>query len=291
MTTSHMEAPPSVLAACTQNFCSIDFSRPATVTKPWLPGAALASIISPTSCASLRPSSNEKTPAAQRAAYSITEHPAVQRPRAATSGRCLFSCSRAARATTKRTEWTCFATVASTPRARRRASVMPPQRMGRALAIISSTSGSRNIRSVMTLAGSPKVKRTPTGSGSSLFGQPSGSAVSCLTAKARPFATTLIQPSAGPVPVSRTKRRRACLSSTSWTRAPVDSLSASCREVKLSSFRTRRPPVSAPPTTSQSCCGTAPGAPAGPACCGDAVEDDGDVDEAALRRAARASHK
>mmetsp|Transcript_89527 Transcript_89527/g.261681 ORF Transcript_89527/g.261681 Transcript_89527/m.261681 type:complete len:220 (-) Transcript_89527:2-661(-) len=61
----------------------------------------------------------------------------------------------------------------------------------------------------------------------------------------------LTQPELGPLPSSFSKRRRSPCSSTSLTAAPVASRGSSCADETLRPCRTTMPPLSAPPTTSQ----------------------------------------
>mmetsp|Transcript_96408 Transcript_96408/g.300971 ORF Transcript_96408/g.300971 Transcript_96408/m.300971 type:complete len:201 (-) Transcript_96408:186-788(-) len=85
--------PPSFLAAASQSSMSLGFSRPAIDTIACLVTAAASCIASPRSFTSFRPSSKEKTPAAQRAVYSPSERPATtwQRVTASSLSRRSFS--------------------------------------------------------------------------------------------------------------------------------------------------------------------------------------------------------
>mmetsp|Transcript_111068 Transcript_111068/g.269915 ORF Transcript_111068/g.269915 Transcript_111068/m.269915 type:complete len:287 (-) Transcript_111068:566-1426(-) len=69
--------PPSFLAASAQSSCSFGLSRPATESISCLLRPAACCMASPRSFTSFRPSSNEKTPAAQSAVYSPRDSPAM----------------------------------------------------------------------------------------------------------------------------------------------------------------------------------------------------------------------
>eukprot|EP00418_Pyrodinium_bahamense_P047177 CAMPEP_0179171266 /NCGR_PEP_ID=MMETSP0796-20121207/84416_1 /TAXON_ID=73915 /ORGANISM="Pyrodinium bahamense, Strain pbaha01" /LENGTH=62 /DNA_ID=CAMNT_0020874321 /DNA_START=64 /DNA_END=249 /DNA_ORIENTATION=+ len=56
-----------------------------------VPATALTAKCCSKRCTNANPSSNDMTPAAQRAAYSPASTPAMQKARATTSGRCLFN--------------------------------------------------------------------------------------------------------------------------------------------------------------------------------------------------------
>mmetsp|Transcript_74493 Transcript_74493/g.218368 ORF Transcript_74493/g.218368 Transcript_74493/m.218368 type:complete len:245 (+) Transcript_74493:1537-2271(+) len=77
--------------------------------------------------------------------------------------------------------------------------------------------------------------------------------LSVLTARSLPGIAMLIQPSAGPAPASFLKWSRPWRSSSSSTKAPVDKRSALGAEDRASASLTRMPPLSAPPTISQTC--------------------------------------
>mmetsp|Transcript_83094 Transcript_83094/g.185625 ORF Transcript_83094/g.185625 Transcript_83094/m.185625 type:complete len:208 (-) Transcript_83094:72-695(-) len=63
----------------------------------------------------------------------------------------------------------------------------------------------------------------------------------------------LTQPRSGPLPDKRSKHKRSPTSSTSHTRAPVERRSCSCGDFMSWPSRTKMPPLSPPPTTSQVC--------------------------------------
>mmetsp|Transcript_22531 Transcript_22531/g.67573 ORF Transcript_22531/g.67573 Transcript_22531/m.67573 type:complete len:236 (-) Transcript_22531:201-908(-) len=68
---------PSFLAASPQSSCSLGFSRPATESISCLLTLAASCIASPRTFTIFRPSSKERTPAAQSAVYSPKERPAM----------------------------------------------------------------------------------------------------------------------------------------------------------------------------------------------------------------------
>mmetsp|Transcript_84822 Transcript_84822/g.189540 ORF Transcript_84822/g.189540 Transcript_84822/m.189540 type:complete len:225 (-) Transcript_84822:598-1272(-) len=77
--------PPSFFRASPQSSSSLGLSRPATESMACLLEVAAACMASPRSFTNFRPSSKEKTPAAQSAVYSPSERPAVTMKRSAAS--------------------------------------------------------------------------------------------------------------------------------------------------------------------------------------------------------------
>mmetsp|Transcript_10640 Transcript_10640/g.30299 ORF Transcript_10640/g.30299 Transcript_10640/m.30299 type:complete len:200 (+) Transcript_10640:476-1075(+) len=96
---------PSFFAACLQRSVSFALGMPATDSISCLPSCAASCIDSPRSLTNLRPSSKEKTPAAQSAVYSPKDRPAQTLNRVAASLLSARNFSRPASPATNITGW------------------------------------------------------------------------------------------------------------------------------------------------------------------------------------------
>mmetsp|Transcript_62296 Transcript_62296/g.122564 ORF Transcript_62296/g.122564 Transcript_62296/m.122564 type:complete len:216 (-) Transcript_62296:173-820(-) len=101
----HTALGPSDLAAWAQRSRSLSFSMPATDSMSCSLSSAAACMNSPRIFTSRRPSSKEKTPAAQRAVYSPSDRPAHILKRVACSGFSLRNFSRPAKPATYIAGW------------------------------------------------------------------------------------------------------------------------------------------------------------------------------------------
>mmetsp|Transcript_49945 Transcript_49945/g.151998 ORF Transcript_49945/g.151998 Transcript_49945/m.151998 type:complete len:203 (+) Transcript_49945:733-1341(+) len=81
----------------------------------------------------------------------------------------------------------------------------------------------------------------------------SAGTASRLTRSSLPVILVLTQPSPGPSPLTSLNFKRSPLSSSSSTKAPWLSREAAASDFRSCPCRTRMPPLSAPPTTSQIC--------------------------------------
>mmetsp|Transcript_77419 Transcript_77419/g.214051 ORF Transcript_77419/g.214051 Transcript_77419/m.214051 type:complete len:330 (+) Transcript_77419:451-1440(+) len=160
-TTSHRAEPPAILAARAQRPLTTDFGRPMIVTKPWL-GTADAAATSPIVRARLRPSSNEMTPATQRAVYTPIPNPVTARKLSASSLSWRWSFSKAARPAMKRAGWLYRGSASLAPGPLRQISKMLQPRMLLAFASILTTPGKlRQSDSISTYSDPQPGKRRP----------------------------------------------------------------------------------------------------------------------------------
>mmetsp|Transcript_49943 Transcript_49943/g.151991 ORF Transcript_49943/g.151991 Transcript_49943/m.151991 type:complete len:299 (+) Transcript_49943:469-1365(+) len=226
---------------------SVSWSRPATDSMACGLLRAASLMAAPRTFTNSMPCSNVKTPATHKAVYSPSDSPATHENFSAASGLSLRSLTMPAIPPRNMAGWHTLVSSRSSALPFRHMSSKSLPNTAFAVAIISFTSASSFRPDNIPMYCEPCPGNINAGPAVPITD------ASRLTNKSLPVILVLTQPSPGPSPLTSLNFKRSPLSSSSSTKAPWLSREAAASDFRSCPCRTRMPPLSAPPTTSQIC--------------------------------------